>query len=334
MEDDFMYKFRKEPRPEFKRRLFQRIDKPMNKKSVTQRVFGSWKTVIASAVAVIVVALIVSPTAQAVAQDFLNLFRVKRFAAISVDPARLKELQSSNIDVQSLISSTTEIVKNPGKPQLVDSPATAAKVAGITVRVPSQVPAGFSLSQVMVQGAGTVRFKADTSKLQTIVDAMGLTDVKVPAQLDGQTITVDKPAMVVMDYQNVKDRVTFVQSHSPQIALPDGVDMAQLGEIALRIAGMSADDAHNFAKSIDWTSTLIVPVPANAASFTTVDVRGAKGLLITTNAVPVQPVPASVKEPTRMMRPSSTLMWAEGDMVYAITGTGTVALVDIANSLQ
>jgi hypothetical protein len=333
VEDDFMYKFRKEPRPEFKKGLFQRIDKPMNKKSVLQRVFGSWKTAIAGVAAVIVVALIVSPSAQAVAQDFLNLFRVKRFAAISVDPARLKELQSSNLDVQSLISSTTEIVKNPGKPQMVDSPATAAQVAGITVRVPSQVPAGYNLDQVMVQGSGTVRFKADTSKLQTIVDAMGLTDVTVPAQLDGQTITVDKPAMVIIDYTNTRDQVTFMQSHNPQIALPAGVDMSQLGEIALRIAGMSASDAHNFANSIDWTSTLIVPVPANVASFTTVDVRGAKGLLITANAAAVQPAPASVKGPA-MRRPTSTLMWAEGDMVYAISGTGTVALVDIANSLQ
>jgi len=40
---------------------------------------------------------------------------------------------------------------------------------------------------------------------------------------------------------------------------------AQLAQIGLEFTGMSSDQAAAFTKSVDWTSTLVVPVPINAA---------------------------------------------------------------------
>jgi hypothetical protein len=302
---------------------------------------ANWKTALAGLTVVVALALVVSPGARAMAQDFLNLFRVQRFAAISIDPARISQLQNSKVDFESLLSSSTEVVKNPGKPVVVSSPESAGQHTGFTVRVPSTLPTGMSLQDIMVQGEGTVRFKANTAKLQSLIEALGITDVQIPAQLNGQTVTVDKPAMVVMNYQNGNTRLTFMQSHNPQIALPDGVDMAQLGEIALRVTGMAPDEAHRFAQSIDWTSTMLIPVPANASSFRQVDVRGTTGLLITTSGAGLIP-PAVQKDANgnpqakapRAGQPGSILLWAEGDMVYAVNGTGNIAVVDFANSLQ
>jgi hypothetical protein len=108
------------------------------------------------------------------------------------------------------------------------------------------------------------------------------------------------------------------------------VDLPQLGEIALRIVGMAPDEAHRFAQSIDWTSTLLVPVPANASSFREVEVRGTTGLLVTTSGSGTLNTP---KGPMTIPQ-GSMLVWAEGDMVYAMNGTGSIALVDMANSLQ
>jgi hypothetical protein len=342
MDDDFLYKFRKEPRPAFSKGLYERINRPMKTKPITQRVFAAnWKTALAGLAIVIVLALVVSPGARAMAQDFLNLFRVQRFAAISIDPARISQLENNKVDIESLLSASTQVVKDPGKPEVVSSPEAAGQQAGFTVRVPSTLPAGFSLQDIRVQGEGTVRFKADTAKLQTLIDTLGVTDVQIPAQLNGQTVTVDKPAMVAMNYQNGNNHLIFMQSRNPQIALPDGVDLPQLGEIALRVAGMAPDEAHRFAQSIDWNSTMLIPVPANASSFRQVDVRGTTGLLITTSSAGLVPpavqknangVP-EIKAP-RDIQPGSILLWAEGDMVYAVNGTGNVALVDFANSLH
>ncbi|HEY3340552.1 MAG TPA: hypothetical protein VGK81_00985, partial [Anaerolineae bacterium] len=216
----------------------------------------------------------------------------------------------------------------------------AAQLAGLTVRTPSSVPPGYSLSKIYVQGAGSIRFKADTARLQALIETLGVTDVQIPAQLNGQTVTVEKPPVVVMNYALSRNgtvltgtsHLIIMQAHNPQISLPDGVNMAQLGEIALRVTGMSADEAHRFAQSIDWSSTMLVPVPATATSFREVSVHGVTGLLITTAGA--LSAPGTVKG-SDAAASGSILLWAEGDMVYAITGnSNNVQLVDLANSMQ
>lgn len=338
--DDFLNKFRKEPSPEFSRHLYQRINQPMENKPVKTRMFTLWKPAFAAVGVLLALALVFSPSARAMAQDFLNLFRVKRFAAISVDESRLTALEQNKVDIQSLLSSNTEVLKEPGEPVTVDTPQAAAQLAGLNVFTPANVPQGYKLDKISVQGAGSVRFKADTARLQSLIDTLGVTDVQIPAQLNGQTVTVEKPPVVVMNYAltvngavptNTKHLI-IMQAHNPQVTLPDGVNMAQLGEIALRVAGMSADEAHRFAQSIDWSSTMLVPVPATASSFREVNVRGVTGLLVTTsNSSTAQ----GTGKGAYASSSGSILLWAEGDMVYAITGSGdNVQLVDLANSLQ
>ncbi|HEY3342051.1 MAG TPA: hypothetical protein VGK81_08540, partial [Anaerolineae bacterium] len=302
---------------------------------VKTRRFTLWKPAAAAAGVLLALALVFSPSARAMAQDFLNLFRVKRFAAITVNQARMTELAQNKVDIQSLISSNTEVLKDPGQPVTVDTPQAAAQLAGLTVRTPSSVPPGYSLSKIYVQGAGSIRFKADTARLQALIETLGVTDVQIPAQLNGQTVTVEKPPVVVMNYAATKNgavptgtsHLIIMQAHNPQISLPDGVNMAQLGEIALRVTGMSADEAHRFAQSIDWSSTMLVPVPATATSFREVSVHGVTGLLITTSGALSAPGTVKGSEPAAS---GSILLWAEGDMVYAITGNShNVQLVDL-----
>ncbi len=338
--DDFLNKFRKEPSPEFSRRLYQRINQPMEETTVKTRRFMLWKPAFAAVGVLLALALVFSPSARAMAQDFLNLFRVKRFAAISVDQSRLTALEQSKVDIESLLSSGTEVLKDPGKPVTVDTPKAAAQLAGLTVLTPSNVPQGYKLDSISVQGAGSIRFKADTARLQSLIEALGVTDVQIPAQLNGQTVTVDKPATVMMNYALTVNgavptntrHLIVMQAHNPEVTLPDGVNMAQLGEIGLRVAGMSADEAHRFAQSIDWASTMLVPVPATASSFREVSVRGVTGLLVTTSD---SSTAQDTGKGAYASSAGSILLWAEGDMVYAVSGSGNnVQLVDLANSMQ
>jgi hypothetical protein len=243
----------------------------------------------------------------------------------------MQQLQASNFDIQSLLSSSTEITKHPGDARVVPSVQAASQAVGFSVKSPSALPPGVSLNEIRVQGEGTVRFTADTERLKALLDAAGVTDVKLPTALNGKTVTVNKPALVIMSYGNSRDNIMFLQSHNPQVQLPDGVDMAQLGEIALRFAGMKADEARNFARTIDWTSTLLVPVPATATSFSKVMVGNSEGLLITTGGAMAA---AFDTKGTRVPSQGSTLVWVDGDMVYAITGAGSTSLIDIATSLR
>jgi hypothetical protein len=342
MDDNFLVEQRKAPNPEFAQRLYQRINQPMKSETTVEtvrqpqpRFWMNWKAGLAGALAVLALALFISPSARALAQDFLNLFRVKRFVAVNVDTARLSNLQQGKIDFESLLSANTEVLQSPGKPQTVDSPAAAGQLAGIRVLTPAptSLPVGYNLQDILVQGAGRVRFTADTARLQALIETLGVSDVKIPSQLNGQQISMDKPPMVVMNYASgsSRNRITLLQSHNPQIALPAGVSMSDLGEIALRVTGLSADEAHRMAQSIDWNSTLLVPVPANASSFREVEVRGVTGLLITSGGS----LPTTVAKSGEATLPQgSVLLWAQGDMIYAITGSSPTTLVDMANSLQ
>ena len=94
------------------------------------------------------------------------------------------------------------------------------------------------------------------------------------------------------------------QARTPQLTLPDRVDVPALGEIGLRILGLPPLEAKQFAQAIDWHTTLIVPVPPNATSFRQVDVSGHRGVLI-------QHLP-------RDQSPTTTIVWSTSERVFAL----------------
>ncbi len=326
--DDFLSQFRQAPRRSFANRLHERINQPMNTNRFNP--LSRWTPALAG-LSVLVLALLVFnfPPAQAWAQGFLDLFRVRRFAAITVDPARMQQLANANIDFQSMVGNDVQVVTKPETHAVADVQA-ASQSAGFHVFAPTTLPAGAQLSQVQVVSEGLVNFKADTSKLQAVLDALQIKDVQIPSKLDGAAISLHRYPIVVMNYSSARDPLNFVQSKSPEVTLPSGVDLAQVGEIGLRIVGMSAADAHAFAQRTDWHTTLLVPVPANAASFREVSVRGTTGLLITTGGTGG----ASMRF-NDAPRQRSMLLWSEGDMVFSVEGgPAGPELVDFANSLK
>ena len=332
MEDNFLSKYRRLPRAEFSKSLYARIDSPMEKQgSNTRATLLRWSPRLAAFAAVLVVGLVFFyPPAQATAQDFLNLFRVKRFSALAVDPARLEQIKNTKIDFEGMLGSNVEKVKTPASPAVVVDVAAATKAAGFAVRVPQTLPSGYALQEIRVQGEAIARVTADTAKLQSLLDALQINDIKPPARLAGTVLTIRKPAMVMLSFSTGRDPVTLIQGPSPEVTLPDGVNLADLGEIGLRILGMSAADAKQFAKAIDWRTTLLVPVPTNAASFREIDVRSTKGILVTTGGTG-----GSSFQPADGARQRSLLIFSEGDMVYGLEG-GPVGtdLVKMANSLH
>jgi hypothetical protein len=322
MNDDFLSEHRERPRPEFARALRERIDEQGRDGSRAGAgwLVPRWAAGLATA-AVLVTLTFSFPGARAAARDFLDLFRIQRFAAVPIDPARIAQLKSGDLDIKALLSDDVEVLKEPGEPLAVESVEAAAQIAGIKARVPTVLPRGTAQPEIFVKGDAGARLTADTAKLRTVMNALEIHDLEVPERLDGASVEVKVPSSVVLKYGRGSDSLTLVQSRSPEIALPEGVDLAQLGEVGLRIAGLSPTEAHTFAQSVDWHSTLLVPVPANAASFREVNVQGATGLLVTTSG-------------SRGGR-RSVVLWSDGDMVYALSGgASTSELVEMANSLQ
>jgi hypothetical protein len=263
---------------------------------------------------------------RASAQAFLDLFRVRNFAAVPVDVDRMRMLENQKVDLQALLADRVETLKEPDPPKVYPTVDAAGAAAGFDAREPATLPDGYALDQVVVRGNGAARVTIDAPRLRSMLETLDLKDVQLPDGIDGQVVEVRVPPIVVQSFRRgERGRVELIQARSPEVSLPPGLDLARLGEIGLRVVGLSADEARRFSRTIDWGSTLLVPVPAGAGSFLEVEVRGTRGLLVTMNR----------NEADRKGGDASVLLWSEGDRVFGVCGNlDSMKLVQLANSLR
>jgi len=215
---------------------------------------------------VIVVAFSLTPV-RAWASDFLSLFRVQRITVVQFDPAAAEQnrqsLEANQAQIQALMKDLT--FDQGGEAAQVSSLADAAAAAGFTPRLPQSL-AGASLA---VKPAAHGEYTIQREQLQALFDAVGA-DIKIPAAADGQVVKVDVPAAFLASsgcpVQSKHDLAqadctVFVQMPSPTIDAPAGLDEKALGSAMLQFLGYSKADANRLSQKIDWTSTLVLPVP-------------------------------------------------------------------------
>jgi len=330
MDDRFLNEQRREPDPGFARSLRERLRGAEDEMPARGFRFGPALATAAGIAAVVL--LFTVPAVRVAAQNALDLFRVRSFAPIEIDEARLDQLRALHDqlgqDPGMLVLDKQEVLKEPGKP--IDYPS--ADLAGSAAGLPGlkqphgPLPNDMRFAKAQVTGEGAARLTVRIDKLKKVIELLGLTDVSVPEQLDGKQVTVHMPPIVQQQYASDKSQLTLVEAHSPEVALPPGADIRQLGEIGLRILGLDADEARKVAGSIDWRSTLVVPVPMTAESFRQVQVNGHPGLFIRCEAP---------DENGKRHRSGAVVMWTEGDRVLAVqSNLPGDQLLDLAQSLR
>ena len=84
---------------------------------------------------------------------------------------------------------------------------------------------------------------------------------------------------------------------------------------------MSQEQAQAFSQNVDWTSSLVIPIPRNAATYEQVSVDGVTGTLI--------------QRPSDDA-PEFALLWVKNGIIYAIGGLGSNSdrAIEMANTLQ
>jgi hypothetical protein len=322
MDDDFLSVLRRDPAPDFARRLRVRLREQEETvpRGVATRA-AKW-SVFAASLALVAFAF-TFPSVRAGAQAFLDWFRVVNVAGLSFDAERLQELTSSGLDLPAILGEQVEVLQEPSGVVSYGTLEDAAVAAGARVLVPAWLPVGWERTGIEVTGESAARLTASSDKLQRVLDALAIDDIDVPVGLDGQTATVRVPPIVRITYRNGESMLGLFQARSPEVSFPTGMDLPKLAEIGLRIAGLDRDEAYRFAQSIDWRSTLIVPVPAAAASFRQVDVQGQSGLMI-------EPIGG-----TDERRAGNVLLWSSDSQVFAISGSLRPSeLLEMAQTMQ
>jgi hypothetical protein len=325
-DDEFMLAGLRPPSAAFARRLRARLAEHDAQPRLFLR-HGRPLRWAAGFVAVLVVgATLTVPAVRATAEAFLDLFRVVNFAPVAVQQGRLEALLGRQaIDLPKILGQQTDMLSKPPRWERVSSPAAAGARADLPLSLPAWRPAGFELKRIEVLPPQAWRFTANARKLQGVLDSLGIRDVSVPASVDGKVVTASTAPIVRVSYGSGSQHVTVIESRQPVVSIPQGVDLANLADVALRVLGVGSDEAYQLAQSVDWRTTLIVPIPADASLFRQIDVQGHSGLLV-----------VSARTSARGRGPvESRLIWSSADRVFALVGNvPPTDLFDIAQSFQ
>jgi hypothetical protein len=307
MDDRMLHEYRRDPDPGFARDLRERLRRDEARSAHSAR--GMVRLLAGACAALVVVALFAVPAVRVSAQAFLDLFRVRRFAAVELSESRRQALESIDKERGFLVFDRQEKVLDPGPARPVPSREAASPEVGFAVSAPRYLPESLAVDSVFLQREGAMRLSVSETKLRSLLDRLDLREVSVPSGLDGQWIEVRKPPVVFQRFTSRNRRVVLVQARSPEVSVPAGWNVEQLAEIGLRVLGLDAGEARRIARATDWRTTLLVPVPTNASTFRQVTVHGQQGLLITTTGNPAGD--------GRLQR---VLLWSEGDRVFCLQG--------------
>lgn len=293
-----------------------------------------------AAIAVLLLAATLSfPQTRALADQLLNLFRVQQVTVLPVDFSDMQQLTGEGPvgqKISQLLSTSMTVTQKPSAPVSVADAAQASQLAGFSVRLPQ----GKTPSQINVMKGSAFTFRIDRTKAQALLDEAGRSDLILPQSIDGKDVSVSIPAGVSAGYgtcpsntgdtpgefgsgsagRRYADCILLAQIPSPTVSAPAEVNISHLVQIGLEFTGMSNEEAVAYTSSVDWTSTLVIPIPKNAATYQQVSVDGVTGTLIQRPGDDA---------------PMFSLIWVKNGIIYAISGLGSNSdqALQLANAL-
>jgi hypothetical protein len=332
-----------QPGPDAKSALIRFHQRNDSRKEISmfKKLFASSTLRVGLAIVVILAVVFSFPQARAFAGQFLNLFRVQQVVVVPVDFTGIQSLTGNDTlgkQVSDLIASSVTSQQDPGKPVTASDAAQASHLAGFSVRVPE----GMTPSRFSVVNQAAFTLKIDVAKAQALLDESGRSDLVLPGVINGEDVSVTIPASVSVAFgtcpdpaapdtgaglngggsagRRYPDCIILAEIPTPSVNAPADLNIAQLAQIGLEFTGMTSDQAAAFVQTVDWTSTLVIPLPRNAATYEQVSVDGVTGTLIQRPADDA---------------PQYALVWVKDGIIYAISSLGTDSqqAIQMANSL-
>jgi hypothetical protein len=305
-----------------------------------------------AAVAMVVTILVSVNPVRTWAQRILAMLRVQKIQVVTIDPTTL--ISGSEPDshpynlINQFIADNVVVTMDPGKPDVVSNVARAAQLAGYPIRMIGSLGAPHSIE---VNGETAFQMTVNRDRVGALLDEIGRSDIRIPESANGALIAVHIPKTVISIYgdcpvrhryvssnpqsqaetlgerkmermANIKDTncTYLIQAPSPTVSVPPDLNMSEIAEAALELAGMSPAEAQSFCQTVDWSSTLVVPIPRNSSSYETVTVDGVEGTLIT----------EMLSQGNRY-----SLLWIKNGVIHSLAGHGNSSdALSLAASLR
>ena len=320
---------------EFEKKYLEKEKMGMFNRIFTRKYRFVW---VAMGVVVFLAVAMLFPQVRAIGNSFLGLFRVEQFTIVQVDPEKIEEQFGSSSNFEYLLAEDVQ-VEEYGEMQEVGSKEEASSLAGFEVRL---LGAAEGETQLVVQPGAVASLLVDLPKVQALLDELGISELNLPPELDGAEVSMELPVAVAAAYgtceispemiredeldparpmPDLSKCVTLTQFPSPEISAPPGLDVARIGQAFLQVLGMKPEDAAQFSQNVDWTTTLVIPIPRYGTEYQEVFVDGEQGTLI--------------MQSSRSELPQYLLIWIKDGIVYALTGSGDAqSALGLANTIE
>jgi hypothetical protein len=267
-------------------------------------------------------------------------------AAVNVSeifkPQTVQTVSVSVLDIQSLPDLQNygdfKFSQQPS-PQIGISKSDAEKVAGFSAPDAKTLPSGVTSATNITYGAMsqvTATFTFNAAKAQAAAAAQGKTLPKMPAGMDGSTLTMVVGPVIVELYGNLPSespststtsetsttlpslpRLVIAASKSP-VVTSTGVTTKQLEDYMLAQPGITPGLAADIKAIGDPTHTLVIPVPIQYATSKQVNVQGVQGVALGDN--------------TGL---GSAVIWIKNGTVYFVGGSlKQDSAITVANALS
>ena len=263
-----------------------------------------------AAVAIFTTTIFVPPVRQAAA-DFLHIFRVQKIETIQLNMEDLNKMRNDFMNQVGEID-----LKQLGKANVITQPKfeqISLAQAQEKVPFPIKYPANLDLNhEVNVTDKSGVEFTFNTEEVNKILRQLGSKQL-LPVELNGKSFSVNTQGQVDLHYRlDENNWLSLQQIASPEIIVPEGVDVFELRQILLNIPILPYDLKNKLESVNDWQNTLLVPTDKAVEM---VKIQGENGILN--------------KNPQ-----SSHLIWQKSGVIYTLNGPSQLDLVEIANSLR
>ena len=264
-------------------------------------------------VAAVAVAVVVAGAGTAAANDWLEIFRTEKVAAVSITTSDLIALPDLSAYGE------LQVTGDPNVHNVPDA-AAAAEETGLDVPEVTTLPRGVTGEPVYQVGGkvnATFTFSADLAA-QAAAEA-GETLPPLPPGLDGSSVRLDAGPGVAQTWSSSAGAQALVvgRAVAPK-AFSSGAEFETLRDYLLSLPGLPDDVAAQLRTFTEDGSTLPLPVPAEELKTSTAQVDG---------------VPATVLE-TRD-KTLAAVVWVEDGEVTVVAGSLNVdEVLSVARELR
>jgi len=229
-------------------------------------VYARWRIALGGlAAALVLTFLLGTPEGRVATAAFLAQFRSQRLTIVTFDPNQMRQTGLFRLEHLGTVT-------NPRPPQPTQLPSVdeAARRAGFPVLQPDPAtlpPNASKTPTVRFSPATETRLTFDKQKVRQYFDSIGRKDAALPDNLNGATLVVSLPPVVILEYgaADGKPAVMVGQAREVQVGVEGNASLEEVRSFLLTAA--PEDVARQLRSIQDWRSTLPIPVPVDKISW-------------------------------------------------------------------